>query len=106
MNNLKVYVTGIGAVTSLGNSAGEMWNNIRAGRVGIGKLTKFESHDFPTKVASEVHDLKPQDYLDRKEIQRNTLDRWKEYLLRLIPALTDEFPGCILTYLVIIKFKN
>ena len=70
MNNLKVYVTGIGAVTSLGNSAGEMWNNIRAGRVGIGKLTKFESHDFPTKVASEVHDLKPQDYLDRKEIQR------------------------------------
>ena len=47
-----------------------MWKNIRLGRVGISKLTKFDGDGFPSRVASEVHDLKPQNYLDRKEVQR------------------------------------
>lgn len=66
----RVVVTGLGAVTSLGNSALETWQGIRDGRVGIGSLTKFDPEPHSAKIASEVKDLNLDGYLDRREARR------------------------------------
>ena len=66
----RVVVTGMGAVTPLGNTAEEFWSNIKAGKVGIGPITKFDTTDYKAKVAGEVKDFKPDDYMDFKTAKR------------------------------------
>ena len=73
MDQTRVVVTGLGAVSSLGNTAADTWQSARAGIVGIGPLTKFEADGHAAKVASEVHDLPVHDYLDRREARRMDL---------------------------------
>ena len=50
----RVVVTGLGAVTPIGNTVEEFWNNAKAGKVGIGEITKFDTADYKVKVAAEV----------------------------------------------------
>ena len=66
----RVVVTGMGAVTPLGNTAEEFWSNIKAGKVGIGPITKFDTTDYKAKVAGEVKDFKPDEYMDFKTAKR------------------------------------
>ena len=73
MDQTRVVVTGLGAVSSLGNTAVDTWRSARAGTVGIGPLTKFSADGHSAKVASEVHDLPVHDYLDRREVRRMDL---------------------------------
>ena len=65
----RVVVTGMGTVNPLGCSIEEFWRAIRAGRSGIGPITKFDASDYPAKIAGEVKDFDPSDLLDRKMLR-------------------------------------
>ncbi|MBR3032810.1 MAG: beta-ketoacyl-ACP synthase II [Clostridiales bacterium] len=69
----RVVVTGMGAVTPLGNTAEEFWANIKAGKVGIGPITKFDVTEYRAKVAGEVKDFKADEYMDFKTAKRMEL---------------------------------
>ena len=64
----KVVVTGMGAVTPLGNDVKTFWENIKAGVCGIGPITKFDTADYKVKVAGEVRDFNPRDYMDKLDV--------------------------------------
>ena len=53
----RVVVTGLGAITPIGNSVAEFWDGIRKGKVGIGEITKFDTTDYKVKLAAEVNHL-------------------------------------------------
>src|SRR4051812_47937469 len=63
----RVVVTGLGAITSIGLSAGAFWESLIAGRSGIGPITFFDSSIYPCKLAGEIHDFEPGNYMDRKD---------------------------------------
>ena len=60
----------MGAVTPLGNSVAETWEGICAGRSGIGRITKFDTALFETKIAGELKGFDPLQYVNRKELRR------------------------------------
>jgi len=66
----RVVVTGVGAVTPLGVGVGPTWEALLAGRSGVGRITKFDSADFPTTIAAEVKGFLPEDFVDKKEVKR------------------------------------
>ncbi|MGS2738476.1 beta-ketoacyl-ACP synthase II [Sinomicrobium sp. M5D2P17] len=69
----RVVVTGLGAVTPLGNTVKEFWENSVAGKSSATKITRFDASRFRTQIACEVKDFVPQKYLDRNEIKRSDL---------------------------------
>ena len=66
----RVVVTGLGAITPIGNSVAEVWDGIRKGKVGIGEITKFDTTDYKVKLAAEVKDFVPGDHMDKKAARR------------------------------------
>jgi 3-oxoacyl-[acyl-carrier-protein] synthase II len=66
----RVVVTGLGMVTPCGLSVKENWGNILAGKSGIGPLTKFDIPDFPVRIAGEVKNFHPENYIEKKEIKK------------------------------------
>lgn len=66
----RVVITGVGAITPLGQSAGEFWDNLVAGRSGVGPMTLCDTTDYPVKIAAEVKDWRPEAVLDRREARR------------------------------------
>lgn len=66
----RVVVTGLGAVTPIGNNVEEFWSSIKAGKVGIGEITKFDTTDYKVKIAAEVKDFNPADFMDFKAAKR------------------------------------
>ncbi len=75
----RVVITGIGAVTPLGNSAEETWANVKAGKSGVGPLTRVDAEKFTANVAAEVKDFDIEQYVDRKEARK--MDRFTHYAL-------------------------
>ena len=73
MSKRRVVVTGLGAVTPIGNNVETFWKNVKAGKVGIGEITKFDTTDFKVKLAAEVKDFNPKDYMDFKSAKRMEL---------------------------------
>ena len=73
----RVVVTGIGAVTPLGNSAADTWEGMKNGKNGIGPITLFDTENFKAKLAAEVRDFDPKEYLEVKEILRT--DRYAQF---------------------------
>ncbi len=67
----RVVVTGLGAITPLGNDVDTLWNNLIAGKNGIGPITLFDPADFAVKIAAEVKDFDPKDYMDKSEVRRS-----------------------------------
>ena len=61
MNKRRVVVTGLGAVTPVGNNVEAFWESVKAGKVGIGEITKFDTADFKVKLAAEVKDFNAKD---------------------------------------------
>jgi len=66
----RVAVTGVGLVSALGIGTDDTWNGLLAGKSGIGTITRFDTSDFTVKIAGEVKDFDPQNWIDRKEIKK------------------------------------
>ena len=66
----RVVVTGLGALTPLGNSVAESWAGAIAGKSGIGPITRFDASAFASRVAGEIKNFDPTQYVDKKEIRR------------------------------------
>lgn len=69
----RVVITGIGVVSPLGNDIKTFWENVKKGKHGINKITKFDASDFPIKVAAEVKDFDPLLCMNKKETRRRDL---------------------------------
>ncbi|MDO5602862.1 MAG: beta-ketoacyl-ACP synthase II, partial [Oscillospiraceae bacterium] len=69
----RVVVTGIGAVTPLGNTAVDTWESMKAGVCGIGPITHFDASEFKAKVAAEVKAFDPLRYFEKGELRKNDL---------------------------------
>lgn len=66
----RVVITGMGAVTPIGNNVEDFWANIKKGTVGIGPITKFDTSDYKAHLAAEVKDFDPLQYMDKKSARR------------------------------------
>jgi 3-oxoacyl-[acyl-carrier-protein] synthase II len=84
----RVVVTGLGLVTPLGADVESSWEALKAGKSGIGPITRFDASALETKIAGEARDFDPGRYLDRKEIRRT--DRFAQFsVAAAIQALAD-----------------
>ncbi len=84
----RVVVTGLGAVTPLGNTPEETWNNLLAGKSGAAPITQFDSSKCKTHFACEVKDLDVEQYIDRREARR--IDRFTQLaMIAAIQAVGD-----------------
>lgn len=77
MNKKRVVVTGLGAITPLGNTIEQLWDNLINGHSGVDYLTKVNKDDFPAKVAAEIKDWDATQYIDKKEAKR--MDLFTQY---------------------------
>ena len=75
----RVVVTGLGAITPIGNSIDSFWNSVKEGKNGIDKIKCFDTTDFKVKVAAEVKDFNAEDFLGKKDAKR--LDRFIQFAL-------------------------
>ncbi len=75
----RVVVTGLGALTPLGNTVPEFWNNLIAGVSGAGPITRFDASKFKTRFACELKNFNPEDFMDRKEARK--LDPFVQYAM-------------------------
>jgi len=66
----RVVITGLGVVSPVGSNLETFWENITAGKSGIGKITKFDASNYPVQIAAEVKDFNPADYFDKREVRR------------------------------------
>ena len=71
MGSNKVVITGLGAITPIGNTVEEFWNSCLEGKSGVESIRGFDVSSFPTKIAAEVKGFDPLDYMDKKTVQRN-----------------------------------
>ncbi|WP_010232944.1 beta-ketoacyl-ACP synthase II [Clostridium arbusti] len=75
----RVVITGMGAITPVGNDVETFWNSIKNGKCGIDKITLFDTTDFKAKLAAEVKEFNPEDYVDKKEARR--MDRFCHFAM-------------------------
>ena len=66
MSKRRVVVTGLGAVTPVGNNVQAFWESVKTGKIGIGEITRFDTADFKVKLAAEVKNFNAKDYMDFK----------------------------------------
>ena len=79
MDSRRVVVTGLGALTPLGNTAEELWTGLVQGRSGIGPITKFDAAAYPTRIAGEVRNFDALAFVDKKDARR--LDPYLQYAI-------------------------
>ena len=73
----RVVVTGIGAITPLGNNVDTFWENIKKGKNGIKKISRFDVEIFETRIAAQVENFIPENFMDKKEAKR--MDRYTQF---------------------------
>ncbi|MHC5250852.1 beta-ketoacyl-ACP synthase II [Listeria kieliensis] len=79
MEKRRVVVTGVGAVTPIGNDAETAWDNAKKGVNGVAPLTRLNPDDFPVKIAAELKDFDVEKYIDKKEARK--MDRFTHYAI-------------------------
>lgn len=79
MQQKKVVVTGLGALTPLGNSVKEFWDNLIEGKSGAGPITKFDTSKFKTKFACEIKNFNPQNHFEKNDARK--IDPFAQYAL-------------------------
>lgn len=77
MDKKRVVITGLGAITPIGTGLDEYWNALKEGKSGIDYITKFDASAYSTKIAGEVKDFDPVNYIDKKEAKR--MDRFTQF---------------------------
>ncbi|MCX6359312.1 MAG: beta-ketoacyl-ACP synthase II [Armatimonadetes bacterium] len=70
----RVVITGRGVATALGFTVDDLWQSLLAGRSGVGPITAFDASDYPTRIAAEILDFRPEEYMDRKDARH--MDRF------------------------------
>ena len=75
----RVVLTGMGALTPIGNTAEASWEAARAGKCGIGPITHYDTTGQKVTLAGEVHDFTPQDYIDKREVRK--MDRFTQFAM-------------------------
>lgn len=75
----RVVITGLGAVTPLGNDVKSFWEGIKAGKNGVDKVTLFDASELKTQIAAEVKGFEPTDYIEKKEARK--MDRFTQFAL-------------------------
>ena len=73
----RVVVTGMGAITPIGNTVDEFWSNVKKGVVGIGPITQIDTTEYKAKLAGEVKDFEPKEYMDQKSARR--MERFDQF---------------------------
>lgn len=86
--NRRVVVTGIGAVTPLGNNVKDTWEGLKSGKNGIGPITLFDTEKFKAKLAAEVKDFDPKQYLEINDVLRT--DRYAQFAVAAAQQAVDE----------------
>ena len=71
----RCVITGMGAITPLGNDTASFWDGLKNGKNGIGYITKFDTTDYKVKIAGEVKDFNAELYISKKETKRNEKGR-------------------------------
>jgi 3-oxoacyl-[acyl-carrier-protein] synthase II len=84
----RVVVTGLGLVTPLGTGVEKNWQALIAGRSGIGPVSRFDVSDFPTRIAGEVRDFIPEDFIDKKDVKK--MDPFIQYAVGAAKMAMDE----------------
>ncbi len=77
MSTRRVVVTGLGALSPIGTTADEFWSSLLQGRSGVGPITKFDTEGYPTRIAGEVRNFDPLNFVDKKDARR--LDPYLQY---------------------------
>ena len=75
----RVVITGLGAITPIGNNVEEFWKGIKEGKCGIDEITRFDTSKFKVKLAGEVKEFNVEDYLDKRESKR--MDRFSHFAI-------------------------
>ncbi|MFP4376068.1 MAG: beta-ketoacyl-ACP synthase II [Spirochaetales bacterium] len=84
----RVVITGMGAITPVGNSVDELWNSVTSGKSGIGQITKFDATGYPATIAGEVKDFNIRDYIDKRDARK--MDTFSHYAVAgAIQAVKD-----------------
>lgn len=69
----RVVVTGMGAVTPIGNNVEEFWSGVKQGRIGFAPISRFDTTEYKCKLAAEVKDFNPEEHMDKKSARRMEL---------------------------------
>ena len=83
----RVVITGMGAITPIGNTVDEFWSNIKKGVVGIGPITQIDTTDYKAKLAAEVKDFDPKEYMDPKSARR--MERFAQFATNVFEIPCD-----------------
>ena len=75
----RVVITGLGAITPIGNTTEEYWKGLKEGKCGIGKITQFDTTNYKVKIAGEVKGYNPEEYFDKRNAKR--LDRFSQFAI-------------------------
>lgn len=75
----RVVITGVGAITPIGNNSRDFWEAIKAGKNGVGAITRFDASDMKCQIAAEIKDFDPTLYIDKKEVRR--MDLYTQYTM-------------------------
>ena len=86
--NRRVVVTGIGAITPLGNNVADTWNGMKNGKNGIAPITLFDTEKFKAKLGAEVKDFDPKEYLEVNDVLRT--DRYAQFAVAAAQQAVDE----------------
>jgi len=84
----RVVITGVGLVTPLGTGVDKNWQALMDGRSGIGPVTRFDVSDFPTRIAGEVKDFHPEEFIEKKELKK--MDLFIQYAVAAAKMAMDE----------------
>ncbi len=84
----RVVITGLGAVTPLGLTVPELWDNLLKGVSGVAPITHFDTSDFAVKIAAEVKGFDPENYLGKKEVRRT--DRFVQLAVAAARMAVDD----------------
>lgn len=84
----RVVVTGLGAVTPIGNNVDDFWTSVKAGKIGFDRITKFDTTDYKCHIAAELKDFNPQDFMDRKAAKR--MEPFSQYAVAAAKQAIDD----------------